>query len=123
MLESFKKDHSLLRPKSKEWKQNAEIVKSGSTALVCDITVDSGKAEATVSNAGDCSLVVCRPYQETSSGTEIVWQTTDLNAKTPSEQERLAGEHPGEDLVIVGGRLFGKLMSTRGLSLPLSSMH
>ncbi|KAH6910186.1 phophatase 2C family protein [Coprinopsis sp. MPI-PUGE-AT-0042] len=126
MLDAFTKDHSsIFRSKSKEWKQNAEIVKSGSTALVLDISLEDRKA--VVSNAGDCRLVLCRqPASQPATGEgesgeisnggagTVVWATADLNAKTPSEQDRLSSEHPNEDMIIVGGRLFGKLMSTRG---------
>ncbi|KAG6889392.1 hypothetical protein C0992_005476 [Termitomyces sp. T32_za158] len=44
----------------------------------------------------------------------MLQQTEDLNAKSPLEKERLLLEHPGEDSVVVGGRLFGRIMSTRG---------
>jgi pyruvate dehydrogenase phosphatase len=130
MLDIFTRDHnSFFRSKSKGWKENAEIVKSGSTALVLDI--DRKERSAVVSNAGDCRLVICRapsashrPADEREDSqashraiATVIWETTDLNAKLPTEQERLSSEHPGEDMIVVGGRLFGKLMTTRGTLL------
>ncbi|TFK31726.1 phosphatase 2C-like domain-containing protein [Crucibulum laeve] len=108
MLTAFQKDHSLFRSKSSKWVQNADVIKSGCTALVLEINVDD--LTALFANAGDCRLVIAN----SNGDQEALLQTTDLNAKSLSEQERLAREHPGEELVVVSGRLFGKLMSTRG---------
>jgi pyruvate dehydrogenase phosphatase len=109
MISAFTNDHSILRSKPHSWVQHAQIVKSGCTALVLDI--DVATLTASFANAGDCRAVIC----STSVGPdERLLQTEDLNAKTPSEQKRLKREHPGEDLIVVSGRLFGRLMSTRG---------
>ncbi|KAG6865737.1 hypothetical protein C0991_012209 [Blastosporella zonata] len=105
LVQNFARDHSVFRPKSGEWARNAQLVKSGCTALVLDINVDTMKAY--FANAGDCRAVVFNLDGQ-------LQQTEDLNAKTPSEKERLSREHPGEDSVVVGGRLFGRIMSTRG---------
>jgi len=105
ILRDFKHDHSLFRTRSANWIHNAQLIKSGSTALVLD--VDLTTLSATYANAGDCRLVLCH------EGTTIL-QTEDLNSGTPSERERLVREHPNEDQMFVGGRLFGRLMSTRG---------
>jgi len=105
MLRDFKRDHSLFRTRSANWIHNAQLIKSGSTALVLD--VDLTTLSATYANAGDCRLVLC--HEDT-----IILQTEDLNSGTPSERERLVREHPNEDQMFVGGRLFGRLMSTRG---------
>ncbi|KAF8062325.1 phosphatase 2C-like domain-containing protein [Lyophyllum atratum] len=109
MLQAFARDHSVFRSKSADWAQNAKIVKSGCTALVLDVDLDT--LTASFANAGDCRAVSFRPSQEPPIRLQ---QTEDLNAKTATEQERLKREHPGEDSLIVGGRLFGRLMSTRG---------
>jgi len=114
MLSAFMNDHSLLHSKSKNWTEHAQVIKSGCTALILD--VDLGTLVATFANAGDCRAVVCGALSS-----DEVQQTTDLNAKTISEQERLKFEHPKEDLLIVSGRLFGKLMSTRGSFIHVSS--
>lgn len=58
-------------------------------------------------------MIVCRPFVDAQ---HVLLETEDLNVKTPSEKERLAKEHPGEDQIIIGERLFGKLMCTRGES-------
>ncbi|TFK29564.1 protein serine/threonine phosphatase 2C [Coprinopsis marcescibilis] len=126
MVGAFLKDHSVMRIKSDQWIQHAQNVRSGCTALVCDIDLRS--LAATVSNAGDCRLVVCHlDRKEPQKPMSVRYETLDLNAKTPSEQERIKTEHPNEDSVIVGGRLFGKLMSTRGFGdgyykFPLKGM-
>ncbi|KAJ3507277.1 hypothetical protein NMY22_g16976 [Coprinellus aureogranulatus] len=125
LTKSFTDDHSLLRlrSKSKAWKSHALTAKSGCMALICD--VDLKTMTATISNAGDCRLAVIRRRRgsDHSSGENatVIYETTDLNAKSPSEQARLAKEHPGEDMLIVSGRLFGRLMSTRGSSTPKKS--
>ncbi|KAG6857521.1 hypothetical protein H0H87_002146 [Tephrocybe sp. NHM501043] len=108
LVQNFVRDHSVFRPKSKDWMWNAQLVKSGCTALVFDIDVET--MTASYANAGDCRAVVFNPELQDHQ----IQQTEDLNAKTPSEQARLSREHPGEDCVIVGGRLFGRIMSTRG---------
>ncbi|KAF9530592.1 phosphatase 2C-like domain-containing protein [Crepidotus variabilis] len=109
ILTDFKRDHSFFRSKSSEWIHHAQLIKSGSTALILDIDMDS--LVGYYSNSGDCRLVIC----SSSQGPDLViMQTQDLNAKTPSEKDRLAQEHPDEDPIIVGGRLFGRLMCTRG---------
>ncbi|KAG6914917.1 hypothetical protein DXG01_014465 [Tephrocybe rancida] len=108
LIHNFARDHSFFRSKSKDWVQNAQLVKSGCTALVLDINVDD--MTASFANAGDCRAVVFNPALQD----DRLRQTDDMNAKTPSEKERLAREHPGEDSIVVGGRLFGRIMSTRG---------
>ncbi|KIM41591.1 hypothetical protein M413DRAFT_27905 [Hebeloma cylindrosporum] len=105
ILHAFKRDHSFFRPRSANWIHNAQLIKSGSTALVLDI--DLKTLSGAYANAGDCRLVLCH-------GGVAVLETKDLNSKTPSEQERLVREHPKEDQLLVGNRLFGRLMSTRG---------
>jgi len=114
ILSAFKRDHSMFRTKSPDWSQNAKLMKSGSTALVLDVDLQSLIGH--YASAGDCRLIICRDGS-------LLQQTQDLNAKTPSEKERLTLEHPDEDQIIVGDRLFGRLMCTRGgrLSLPFSS--
>ncbi|KAF5384298.1 hypothetical protein D9615_003238 [Tricholomella constricta] len=106
MVQSFARDHSVFRAKSKDWVQHAQVVKSGCTALILDINIET--LTVSFANAGDCRAVLFNPSEAQ------LQQTEDLNARTPSEKERLAREHPGEDTLIVGGRLFGRLMSTRG---------
>ena len=108
MLTAFMNDHSLFRSRSKNWLDHAEVVKSGCTALIFDIDLNS--MLGSFANAGDCRLVVCN------SSKDNVRQTVDLNAKALSEVERMRRQHPGEDMLIVSGRLFGKVMSTRGKS-------
>jgi len=108
MLTAFMNDHSLFRSRSENWVAHAEVVKSGCTALIFDIDLNS--ILGSFANAGDCRLVVCN------SSKKNVRQTVDLNAKATSEVERLQHQHPGEDMLIVSGRLFGKVMSTRGKS-------
>ncbi|KAG6872629.1 hypothetical protein C0995_008149 [Termitomyces sp. Mi166 len=108
LVQQFTKDHSYFGTKSKDWVRNAQLVKSGCTALILDVDVDT--LIASFANAGDCRAVVFEPTLQNGR----LQQTEDLNAKTPSEKERLSREHPGEDSVIVGGRLFGRIMSTRG---------
>lgn len=105
ILRAFKRDHSFFRPRSANWIHNAQLIKSGSTALVLDI--DLTTLSGAYANAGDCRLVLCH------EGAAVL-ETEDLNSKTPSEQERLVREHPHEDQLLVGSRLFGRLMSTRG---------
>ncbi|KAF7329869.1 PPM-type phosphatase domain-containing protein [Mycena kentingensis (nom. inval.)] len=83
--------------------ESAKLLRSGCTALVLDIDVEENLVH--FANAGDCRALVLD---------STIQQTTDLNAKAISEQARLKSEHPGEDNIIVGGRLFGRLMSTRG---------
>lgn len=109
MIQAFARDHSFFRSKSVDWVQHAQVVKSGCTALILDINTDT--LLASFANAGDCRAVLFNPSQAQKNQLQ---QTEDLNAKTPSEHERLSREHPGEDSLIVGGRLFGRLMSTRG---------
>ncbi|KAG6811621.1 hypothetical protein H0H92_006585 [Tricholoma furcatifolium] len=108
LIQDFIRDHSIFRTKSKDWMRHAHLVKSGCTALVLDIDVHS--MTVFFANAGDCRAVLFNPTRQDGD----ICQTEDLNAKVPSEQERLAREHPGEDSVIIGGRLFGHIMSTRG---------
>lgn len=105
MLNAFKRDHSFFRSRSVNWIHNAQLIKSGSTALILDI--DLTTLSSAYANAGDCRLVLCH------EGAAIL-ETEDLNAKTPSEQDRLLREHPNEDQLLVGSRIFGRLMSTRG---------
>ncbi|KAF8153201.1 phosphatase 2C-like domain-containing protein [Crassisporium funariophilum] len=109
ILSAFKRDHSLFRSKSSDWIHNAQLIKSGSTALILD--VDLTKMVATYANAGDCRLVICNSNP---GERQTLRQTEDLNMKTPSERERLMREHPNEDQFIVSDRLFGRLMCTRG---------
>ncbi|KAF8892973.1 phosphatase 2C-like domain-containing protein [Infundibulicybe gibba] len=106
MLARFTNDHSILRVRSPNWVQNARVIKSGCTALILDLEADTGML--TFANAGDSRAVICD-----ASG-NIMNQTTDLNAKNPSERQRLRLEHPNEPNIIVSDRLFGKLMTTRG---------
>jgi pyruvate dehydrogenase phosphatase len=105
ILHAFKRDHSFFRPRSANWIHNAQLIKSGSTALVLDI--DLTTLSGAYANAGDCRLVLCH------EGAAVL-ETEDLNSRTPSERERLVREHPHEDQLLVGSRLFGRLMSTRG---------
>ncbi|KAF9485732.1 protein serine/threonine phosphatase 2C [Pholiota conissans] len=107
IIHDFRHDHSIMRRKSNEWVHHAQLIKSGSTALILDIDFES--MEAAYANAGDCRMVVCDP-----NSTAILLQTEDMNMSTSSERERLAREHPHEEQMIVGGRLFGRLMCTRG---------
>ncbi|KAG5335686.1 Phosphatase 2C like protein [Termitomyces sp. J132] len=121
LVQKFAKDHSFFGTKSKDWVRNAQLVKSGCTALVIDVNIDT--LTASFANSGDCRAVVFESKQRSGK----LQQTEDLNAKTPSEKERLLREHPGEDSVIVGGRLFGRIMSTRGFGdayykLPLGTI-
>ena len=105
ILRAFQRDHSFFRPRSANWIHNAQLIKSGSTALILDI--DLTTLSVAYANAGDCRLVLCH------QGLPVL-ETEDLNSRTPSEQERLIREHPNEDQLLVGSRLFGRLMSTRG---------
>ncbi|CAA7269933.1 unnamed protein product [Cyclocybe aegerita] len=102
MLSEFRRDHSLFRRRSPEWAYHALLMKSGSTALVLDINLRS--LLATYSNAGDCRLIIFN------GRSTALLQTQDFNVKTSSERERLAREHPDEDDLVVGDRLFGRLM-------------
>ena len=111
ILLEFRRNHSLFHKRSAGWRNNARVVRSGSAALIVDINTDS--LSATYANAGDCRMIVCRPFVDAQ---HVLLETEDLNVKTPSEKERLAKEHPGEDQIIIGERLFGKLMCTRGES-------
>ncbi|KAJ7135434.1 phosphatase 2C-like domain-containing protein [Mycena crocata] len=110
MLDAFRTDHDVFRTRSKDWRHHAQVLRSGCMALILDIDVPGRVVH--YANAGDCRALVCDAM--TSEAAEPLQQTTDLNAKSQSEQERLKAEHPNEDLLVVGGRLFGKLMSTRG---------
>ncbi|KAJ6588459.1 phosphatase 2C-like domain-containing protein [Mycena capillaripes] len=107
MLDAFKNDHAPFRARSKDWRHNAQVLRSGCTALILDI--DLAGMLVRYANAGDCRALVGDVQNP-----EELQQTTDLNAKAQSEQERLKLEHPKEDMLVVSGRLFGKLMSTRG---------
>ncbi|KAJ6618655.1 phosphatase 2C-like domain-containing protein [Mycena sp. CBHHK59/15] len=110
MLKAFERDHAFFHARSRDWRHNAQVLRSGCTALILDI--DLSNTTVNYANAGDCRAVV---YDARDSGdVGMLQQTVDLNAKTPSERERVKSEHPNEDLLIVSGRLFGKLMSTRG---------
>ncbi|KAJ7757030.1 phosphatase 2C-like domain-containing protein [Mycena metata] len=112
MLDAFKADHTpfRLRLQSPDWMYNAQVLRSGCTALILDIDIPGMKVN--YANAGDCRSLVFD--SRISEDADPLQQTADLNAKSQSEQERLKREHPGEELVVVSGRLFGKLMSTRG---------
>lgn len=110
MLDAFKADHTPFRARSKDWRHHAQVLRSGCTALILDIDVP--RMLIHFANAGDCRAVVCDARD--SEDAAALQETTNLNAKSPSEQERLKLEHPQEDLLVVSGRLFGKLMSTRG---------
>ncbi|KAJ7624982.1 phosphatase 2C-like domain-containing protein [Mycena polygramma] len=114
MLDAFQNDHALFRTRSNNWKQNAQVLRAGCTALILDIDIPGMRAN--YANAGDCRALFCGvPKSEDSDSTQTqIQQTTDFNAKSQSEQERLKLEHPKEDMLVVSGRLFGKLMSTRG---------
>lgn len=110
IIRSFTDDHSFLRSKSDQWERNAKTARAGCMALIFDLDLKSG--DATISNAGDCRLAVF--HGQSGPTIELVHETSDLNSRAASEQERLENEHPGEDLLIVSGRLFGRLMCTRG---------
>jgi pyruvate dehydrogenase phosphatase len=112
MLRAFKRDHSLFRRKSPEWIHHAQLIKSGSTALVLDIDLET--LSTVYANAGDCRLVVCDPDRGHLDASALLLQTDDMNTNTPSERDRLLQEHPNETQMITGNRLFGRLMSTRG---------
>ncbi|KAF7292890.1 PPM-type phosphatase domain-containing protein [Mycena indigotica] len=109
LLQNFEAQHpfitSLLGQKSSA-NQSARLLRSGCTALVLDVDLKNRMVH--FANAGDCRAIV---FDKAAGNHQ---ETVDLNAKTSLEQARLNEEHPGEDDVIVGGRLFGKLMSTRG---------
>lgn len=109
MLSNFKKDHSVFRRKSSNWVHNAQLMKSGSAALILDIDLSS--LSASYANLGDCRLIVCDPNTVQNA---VIFQMNDLNMNTLSEREWLIQEHPKEDHFIVGNRLFGRLMCTRG---------
>ncbi|KAJ7130134.1 phosphatase 2C-like domain-containing protein [Mycena epipterygia] len=94
MLAAFKNDHAPFRARSKDWRHHAQVLRSGCTALILDIDIPGLYIMPTLGTAD-------------SSDTESLQQTVDLNAK-------LKAAHPNEDLIVVSGRLFGKLMSTRG---------
>ncbi|KAJ7177946.1 phosphatase 2C-like domain-containing protein, partial [Mycena filopes] len=112
MLNAFKTDHPLLSfcRRDREWIDNARVLRSGCTALVIDIDVPGMLLN--YANAGDCRCLVFD--RRDSENENSLQQTFDLNAKSQSEQDRLKHEHPGEESLVVSGRLFGKLMSTRG---------
>ncbi|KAJ7164978.1 phosphatase 2C-like domain-containing protein [Mycena filopes] len=112
MLNAFKTDHPLFsfRRRDREWIDNAQVLRSGCTALVIDIDVPGMLLN--YANAGDCRCLVFD--RQDSENENSLQQTVDLNAKSQSEQDRLKREHPGEELLVVSGRLFGQLMSTRG---------
>ncbi|KAF7341969.1 PPM-type phosphatase domain-containing protein [Mycena venus] len=112
LLDAFQNDHAPFRSRSKEWLHNAKIFRSGCTALVLDIDVPGMVAH--YANAGDCRALVCEAQVSEDPGLIRIQQTVDLNAKSQLEQQRLKREHPNEDELVVSGRLFGKLMSTRG---------
>ncbi|KAJ7701754.1 phosphatase 2C-like domain-containing protein [Mycena rosella] len=112
MLDAFKADHAPFRARSKEWRHHAQVLRSGCTTLILDIDIAGMLVH--YANAGDCRALVCDVQDPDSEDVGPLQQTTDLNAKSPSEQERLKVAHPNEDLLVVSGRLFGKLMSTRG---------
>ncbi|KAJ7747977.1 hypothetical protein DFH07DRAFT_747523, partial [Mycena maculata] len=101
MLDAFKDDHALFRAASKDWRHNTQVLRSGCAAL--DINL-SGMV-IRYANAGDCRALVC--------GCKKRKIQTRCPRPPPPEQERLKLEHPKEDLLIVSGRLFGKLISTR----------
>ncbi|PPQ92534.1 hypothetical protein CVT25_010367 [Psilocybe cyanescens] len=110
MLLNFKKDHSIFRRRSSNWVHNAQLMKSGSTALVLDVNLQN--LSANYANLGDCRLAVC----DSNAGENgpLKFQTNDLNMNTLSERERLSQDHPKEEQFVVGNRLFGRLMCTRG---------
>ncbi|KAJ7326386.1 phosphatase 2C-like domain-containing protein [Mycena albidolilacea] len=115
MLDAFKNDHApFCVRRSKEWLHNARVLRSGCTALILDIDIPGMVAH--YSNAGDCRGLVCDKVRDLEAPDAVlqIQQTIDLNAKSRSEQERLKLEHPNETMLVVSGRLFGKLMSTRG---------
>ncbi|KAF7366547.1 PPM-type phosphatase domain-containing protein [Mycena sanguinolenta] len=114
MLDAFKDDHALfrVRPRSKDWLNNAKLLRSGCTALILDIDIPGMLVH--FANAGDCRALVCDFPVSGDPNSLQLQQTVDLNAKSSLEQERLKLEHPNEDMLVVSGRLFGKLMSTRG---------
>ena len=123
LTKKFTDGHSLLRPKSSSWLTHARVAKSGCMALICDF--DLKRMTATISNVGDCRLAVVRGNESTPGNQKstVVYETTDLNARAVTERDRIAKEHPGEDMVVVSGRLFGRLMSTRGKQLPIPCMR
>ncbi|KAF8208305.1 phophatase 2C family protein [Mycena galopus ATCC 62051] len=108
MLDAFKNDHAPFRARSKEWPHHAQRLRSGCTALILDLDIPGMLVH--YANAGDGRALVCNSKDPDLQ----IQQTVDLNAKSSSEQERLKAEHPNEDMLVVSGCLFGKLMSTRG---------
>lgn len=115
MLRDFKRDHSLFRRKSARWLQNAQVVKSGSMALIFD--VDLSTLLANYANLGDCRLVIRDLSLEGSRALSL--QTEDMNMNTATERERLVREHPNEDHMIIANRLAGLcLHEVLYLSLP-----
>ncbi len=117
MLRNFKRDHSLFRRKSARWLQNAQVVKSGSMALILDVDLDT--LSANYANLGDCRLVI-RDFSLEGSRVFSL-QTEDMNMNTAAERERLIREHPNENQMIIANRLFGRLISTRG-ALSIASL-
>ena len=107
IVSDFMTDHSIFRKKSHDWIHHARLMKAGCTALVLD--VDLNNLTSHYANAGDSRLMICSILNR-----QILFQTDDLNAKTASEKERLSREHPNEDSLFIEGRLFGRLMCTRG---------
>ncbi|KAF7319407.1 PPM-type phosphatase domain-containing protein [Mycena chlorophos] len=109
LLNNFREEHSFFRTiiSKPPPTESARLLRSGCMALVLDL--DSEARSIHYANAGDC-----RALAFDLADPLALQQTTDLNAKSTSEQERLQREHPGESQLVVGGRLFGKLMSTRG---------
>ncbi|KAJ6511374.1 phosphatase 2C-like domain-containing protein, partial [Mycena vitilis] len=114
LLDAFQNDHAPLCARSKNWIANARVLRAGCTALILDIDIPGMLVN--YANAGDCRALICgvRATEDSDSTQSQIQQTTDLNAKSRAEQERLKLEHPKEDMLVVSGRLFGKLMSTRG---------
>jgi pyruvate dehydrogenase phosphatase len=112
IIKNFTNDHSLFHRRSDQWVDNAKVAKAGCTALIFDL--DLKTMAANVANAGDCRLVVFHGDTQNPQQPVVSFETTDLNAKSVSEQARVKDKHPGEDMIFVSGRLFGRVMSTRG---------
>ncbi|KAJ2925309.1 hypothetical protein H1R20_g11731, partial [Candolleomyces eurysporus] len=112
IIKNFTNDHSVFHRRSDQWVDNARVAKAGCTALIFDL--DLKTMAANVANAGDCRLAVFHGDTGNPGRAVVSYETTDLNAKSVSEQAKVKKEHPGEDMIFVSGRLFGRVMSTRG---------
>lgn len=92
-------------------------VMSGSTALIADI--ETGRPPR-IYNAGDSRGFL---FDAARNRTLI---TSDHNANSLSERNRIMSDHPGEPHIFTGSRLFGQQLATRGFGdarykLPLAN--